>query len=237
MSDFKSVVKSFHGKYIKSIVYGGLDGIVTTFAVVAGASGASLNPGIILIFGFANLIGDGISMAFGEYVSSRAENEYKQREKIHAESIFHSDFDQEKQRLINSYVGKGFNEQESLLMVSLLAGNKNSFISMTLLERGIVTVEESLFIKSLYTFLSFIVFGIVPLTVYIIAFIFPEVIKHTFLIACFLTAITLFCLGAMKVQVTGKDWVKSGFEMLGIGGFAAMAAYGIGHLLAGLAGQ
>ncbi len=54
-------------RYIKSIVYGGMDGIITTFAIVAGVAGASLASSIVLILGFANLIADGISMATGDY--------------------------------------------------------------------------------------------------------------------------------------------------------------------------
>ena len=64
------------GKYLKSIVYGGLDGIITTFAVVAGVAGASLQPGMVLILGFAHLIADGLAMAFGEFLSGKAEREY-----------------------------------------------------------------------------------------------------------------------------------------------------------------
>jgi len=60
-----------HGQYIKSAVFGGLDGIVTTFAVVAGVAGASLSPGIVLIMGFANLVADGLSMAIGDYLSTK----------------------------------------------------------------------------------------------------------------------------------------------------------------------
>ncbi len=63
------------GERIKSLIYGGLDGIITTFAVVAGAAGAELAAGIVLIMGFANLIADGISMAIGDYLSTQAEDE------------------------------------------------------------------------------------------------------------------------------------------------------------------
>jgi len=71
--------QSFSQKHIKSIVYGGLDGIITTFAVVSGVIGAQLNPSIILILGFANLIADGISMGVGDYLSSKAEQEKRHR--------------------------------------------------------------------------------------------------------------------------------------------------------------
>lgn len=66
------------GQYIKGLIYGGLDGIITTFAVVAGAS---LSAGVVLILGFANLIADGLSMAIGYYLSTRAENEYAASER------------------------------------------------------------------------------------------------------------------------------------------------------------
>lgn len=66
-------------------MFGGLDGIITTFAVIAAVAGANLDTNIVILMGFANLVGDGISMGFGDYLSSKAEqdfvrNEYK-REK------------------------------------------------------------------------------------------------------------------------------------------------------------
>ena len=57
----------------KSIVYGGMDGIVTTFAVVAGAVGGNLGITPIVILGFSNLLADGFSMAVGDYLSSTTE--------------------------------------------------------------------------------------------------------------------------------------------------------------------
>lgn len=62
-------------KYLPEFVYGGIDGIVTTFAVIAGAIGASLSPGIILILGFANLFADGFSMATSNYLSTKSHND------------------------------------------------------------------------------------------------------------------------------------------------------------------
>ena len=62
-------------KYLPEFVYGGIDGSVTTFAVVAGAVGASLSSAIILILGFANLFADGFSMAVSNYLSTKSELE------------------------------------------------------------------------------------------------------------------------------------------------------------------
>ncbi len=62
-------------KYMKDMIYGANDGAVTTFAVVAGAVGASLSTDVILILGFANLFADGFSMAASDYIGSRSEKE------------------------------------------------------------------------------------------------------------------------------------------------------------------
>jgi VIT1/CCC1 family predicted Fe2+/Mn2+ transporter len=69
------------GERVKSIVFGGMDGIITTFAVVAGASGGGLPISTILILGISNKIADGFSMGIGDALSSKSENEFILRER------------------------------------------------------------------------------------------------------------------------------------------------------------
>ena len=61
--------------YLRDFVYGGIDGAVTTFAVVAGTIGANLATRIVLILGAANLIADGFSMAASNFLGTRAERD------------------------------------------------------------------------------------------------------------------------------------------------------------------
>ena len=70
------------GVYIGDFVYGANDGIVTTFAVVAGATGAFLSPGIIVILGFANLLADGFSMGVSNFLAIRSEKEVELRQNL-----------------------------------------------------------------------------------------------------------------------------------------------------------
>lgn len=58
--------------YLSEFVYGGIDGTVTTFAVVAGATGANLGSSVVIILGFANLLADGLAMGVGSYLSSKS---------------------------------------------------------------------------------------------------------------------------------------------------------------------
>ena len=65
-------MKRFQKAYIAEFVYGAIDGTITTFAVMAGALGASLSPSVVLVLGFANLFADGFSMAVSNYLSRKS---------------------------------------------------------------------------------------------------------------------------------------------------------------------
>jgi VIT1/CCC1 family predicted Fe2+/Mn2+ transporter len=63
------------GHYLRDMVYGALDGVITTMAVLAGTEGASLSLRVGLLLGIANLLGDGISMGASNYLGMRSEIE------------------------------------------------------------------------------------------------------------------------------------------------------------------
>ncbi|MBP7807615.1 VIT1/CCC1 transporter family protein [Candidatus Saccharibacteria bacterium] len=65
--------------YLSEFVYGGIDGAVTTFAVVAGATGARFDSKVLLVLGFANLIADGFSMGVGSYLSTKSEQQLMEK--------------------------------------------------------------------------------------------------------------------------------------------------------------
>lgn len=78
------------GEILKSIIFGGLDGILSSFAIIAGAAGGSLSTETILILGFSNIFADALSMGVGEYLSTTADNEYviseRRREQLELET-------------------------------------------------------------------------------------------------------------------------------------------------------
>lgn len=222
------------GKYIKSFVYGGLDGIITTFAVVAGVTGAALNSGIVLILGFANLIADGISMGIGDYLSTKSEKEFQENERKREEWEVENYPEGEKKEMMEIYSNKGVLKKDASKMVSILSKYKKVWVDVMMLEElGIIENKNSPFRNGLATFISFVVFGFVPLISYILMLIF-NLNFNTFIIAGFLTGITLFILGALKAKITGRKWFVSGLEMFIVGGIAATAAYLIGNILSKL---
>lgn len=64
------------GEFVKLIVFGGLDGILTSFAIVAGAAGVGLGVKAVLAIGISNVLADALAMGVGEYLSTKSEHEY-----------------------------------------------------------------------------------------------------------------------------------------------------------------
>ncbi len=88
--------------------------------------------------------------------------------------------------------------------------------------------------NAIVTFMSFFIFGLIPLLAYVLTVYFPELSSHAFLIASVLTGVTLFILGTLKSKVTKSKWIRSGVEMLIVGGLAAFVAYVVGFTLGGI---
>ena len=235
MNKLKKKSRNRNGKYIKSIVYGGLDGIITTFAVVAGSVGGELSFRVVLILGFSNLLADGFSMAVGDFLSTKSQNEYEKtvRHKKQIDIMQHPE--QEAKQIKNSFTEQGINEHDADLLVTTLAKYEKPFVNQIMkMEYGSNTTEDSPLKNAIVTFLSFSIFGIVPLLIYVLSMYIPGLLQNAFYIAALLTGMTLFILGAVKSKVTQSNWLRSGFEMLVVGGLAAVVAYGVGAILGGL---
>ena len=224
--------KDAKGKYLKDSVYGASDGIVTTFAVVAGVSGASLNPSIVLILGFANLIADGFSMAVGNYLGSKSEQEYSKaylrelREKIERDPTKY------KARVKNSFMRKGLTGNLLDQVSDKIFSDKEKRFEIIKEEEICGCTEDDSAIKhSLATFISFVVAGFMPLLIYVLAQFYPSMHETMFLMSIIVTAITLITVGILKSIVTQKSWWKEALQMLIIGGLAAAFAYYVGYLI------
>ncbi|MFQ5605643.1 MAG: VIT1/CCC1 transporter family protein [bacterium] len=224
------------GQYIGDMVYGAIDGIVTTFAVVSGVAGASLSSGIVLILGFANLFADGLSMAVGNYLGTKSEVEYKRRERYREEWEIENLPEEEKEEIRQIYKRKGFTGQLLEQAVEVITRDKKQWVDTMLLEElHIIPEQKSPFKAGFITFLSFVLAGFVPLFSYVLSYFSSFFDKNSYPIAIGLTFTTIFAVGSLRVYVTGKRWWTSGLEMLVVGGATAVVAYLIGYLLKGLA--
>ena len=106
---------------IKSIVFGGLDGIITTFSTIASVAGGSLGIGVIITLGFANLIADGISMGVGDGLSSQAEADFLTAERKREEWEFDNYPEGEKKEMVEILKGKGFDHDDATELIDIMA--------------------------------------------------------------------------------------------------------------------
>lgn len=224
-------------QYLGEMVYGGLDGIITTFAVVSGVAGAQLGTPVILILGLANLFADGFSMATGAYLSARSEQEYYRKEwQREAWEVDHFP-EGERAELYEVYRRRGYEEYEARQLVEIQSREPKRWVkAMMEDELGMMDDEGNPLLNGLVTFGSFVVAGAVPLLIYLLGLAFPIPSQVAFLVAVALSGMALFGLGAAKVLVTKLNPIRSGLEMLIVGGLAAGVAYVVGALLKGIGG-
>ena len=219
--------------YLKEIVYGGVDGIVTTFAVVAGFAGANagmqvggLGPLTVLLFGLANLFADASSMALGNFLSTRSEQDrYSQEEAKERHEIEHNPR-MEMAESIEILKEQGFSESDAIQLVEIYATNKEYWVNFMMkyeLEMEDLRNENPL-LTGLATFISFISFGSIPLLPYII----NPTYSHAFLLAIIATGIALLLLGILRLQVTKQHTMRSIGEIVLIGSVSAVIAYLVG---------
>ncbi len=222
------------GKYLKDIVYGSMDGIITTFAVVSGVLGASLSFVVIIILGIANLLADGFSMAVGNYLSNKAEIQRirEKRERYHR--LVREDLDIAKEKLLNLLKEDGFTEKTAKLIVNEVSKNKES------LENFIISEKYGNFDglnpkkTALATFLAFVVAGSIPLIAFVLALFFDFFKSFAIELSLLLTAFALFFVGLFKSYFVKKQPLRSGLETLFIGGLASLVAFLVGYFLKGI---
>ena len=222
-------------QYIGDMVYGGLDGIVTTFAIVSGVAGAGLGSGVILILGLANLLADGLSMAAGAYLSLKSEREYYDRERQReAWEVDHFP-EGERAEMLELYRAQGYGEEDAEALVAIQSQRQEQWVdAMMVQELGLLPDDRKPVMSGVATFGAFLVAGSVPLLTYLIGLFVTIDPVLAFAISIVLSGLALFGLGAAKVLITERSWFRSGLEMLVVGGIAAGVAYMVGYLLQGL---
>ena len=165
---------------LREFVYGGMDGAVTTFAVVTGAAGANLGSNVILILGFANVLADGFSMAVGSYLSEKSDQDLS--------------------------MSKGHTEKDD---------------------------HESPIGASVATFISFVLVGFIPLSVYTIDYVFGLELDSTVALiwSVTFTLLAFIAIGYLRGAITKISRIRAVLESFGLGLTAALISYGVGSLL------
>jgi len=217
--------------YLGEFVYGGIDGAVTTFAVVAGATGANLKSEIVIILGLANLLADGFSMSVGSFLSTKAEKEnYEKHRKIEYWEIEHLP-EKERDEVREIFEDKGFEGEMLEKIVDTITADKDRWVDVMMKdELNMIKEDRSPFMMGLATFVSFFILGSIPLVVYFWDYL-GSFNADKFLWSSLLTSISFIIIGYYKSLVTHTRKIRGVLETLLLGGIAAGLAYAVGDLL------
>ncbi len=110
--------------YIKDFVYGGIDGAVTTFAVVTGVAGAGFSSVVIIVLGLANILADGFSMAIGNYLGTRADNQHIANQRREELLEIKANPEGEREEIRQIYAAKGFSGDQLEGIVDVITADK-----------------------------------------------------------------------------------------------------------------
>lgn len=216
--------------WLPDFVYGGIDGAVTTFAVVAGVAGAQLSTGIILILGFANLFADGFSMAVSKYSSDRAEQQriHKVREQV--DYNLHSNPAAKKKDLKKILRERGFEGSDLKTAVKIIAANERVWVDTIMRHKyQLIDAHINPMKGALVTFIAFNLIGFIPLAAYVFNAVLNLEEDQLFYLTSMGTLLALFIVGVVKARVVKGNRFRAGMETMLIGGFAAAIAYGVGY--------
>ncbi len=215
--------------YLRDWVYGGIDGAVTTFAIVAGSLGANLSSTIVLILGLANLLADGFSMAAANYSGTRTEEEDYHRLRKIEEKHIRLEPDGEKEEVRQIYRAKGYEGEELELLVEIVTSKRETWIEIMLQEEyGLGAAQRSALKAAMATFAAFVICGSLPL----LPFLFG--LPASGVVTTVLTATAFFLIGSIKARWSTQHWLISGLQTIAIGMTAAGIAWLVGWALHGL---
>jgi len=230
-----SFVEKFQD-YLGEFVYGGIDGSITTFAVVAGAAGAGLDSSIIIILGFANLFADGFAMSIGAYLSSKSEKDnYDKHKKIEYWEIENLR-EKEIEEIREIYQEKGFEGELLEQVVQVIIADDDRWVDVMMKEElGMIESDKSPFKIGAITFISFVVLGFVPLLIYVLDY-FKKQDVDLLVWSSILTLAAFGIIGYLKGVVNHKNKFASTVVTILMGIVAALVAYYVGDFLEGLVG-
>jgi len=221
--------KTPRSQNISDAVLGGIDGCITTFAVVSGAVGAGFSSSVALVLGFANLVADGFSMAVSNYESIKAQREFidevRRTEEDHIDRI--PDGEREEVRAI--FKGKGFQGDTLEEIVRTITQDRRLWVETMLTEEhGLQKTRLSPWKSAFATMAAFLLVGAIPLTP---LFASESELHRQFVFSAMLAGVAFFSIGTLKSLVFAKPVFRSGLSTLLTGGTAAGLAYLTGYLL------
>lgn len=215
--------------YLGDAVLGGIDGCVTTFAVVAGAVGGGFSSGVVIILGLANLVADGFSMAVSNYQSTKSVREEVDKQRREEELHIRHVPEGEREEIRQIFGSKGFEGDLLEKIVSVITADRELWVETMLTEEhGLQLNGPQPLRAATATFFAFILVGLFPLVPFLSGILSPV---ESFITSAFAAGVAFFGVGLVKARLLERPVLRGGLETLLTGGAAASLAWVIGFWL------
>ncbi|PAU79640.1 hypothetical protein CK501_12595 [Halovibrio salipaludis] len=221
--------------YLRDAILGGIDGCVTTVAVIASVAGAGLPGMIAFVLGIASLIADAFSMGVSNYQAVKSDDDA--RERLRDQEARHIEIDPggEREEIRQIFSQKGFEGETLENIVQTISANKRLWINTMIQEEfGHPLSGPSPWKAALATFSVFIGVGLIPLLPFLAPFLAGA---EMFYISGAVAILSLFGIGWVKGVILGMDRFRAGFETLAMGGGAAALAFLLGFVFEPMLGN
>ncbi|KAM3141855.1 hypothetical protein pb186bvf_005941 [Paramecium bursaria] len=227
-------------QYIRSFVYGGIDGIITLYQIIMSSYAVDYDISVMIIVGLTSLISDGLSMGMGDFLSSRAESQFIEQERRREQWEVENDLDGEKAEMIFIYQEQGLDLEDAKTIVNTMSKYKNAFVDIMMHEElHLGGYNENPFINGLVTFFAFVGLGILPLVPYLISFIFytkteQQKQKDVLIITSSIIYFSLFpILGILVARLSNGSYIKNILQQLFIATTCTGATYCLSKFIVG----
>lgn len=214
--------------YMRDVILGANDGLVSIFALVLGVAGGGFLPRSVLIAGIAGAVAGAISMAIGEYLSTKSQEQVYDAEEAMEREHIRTHREHEIEELYEFYTNKGFKGKLLDQVVETIAADDDVLVrEMMMAEFGVLEEERrSPLTATIIVGIAFVLGSLPP----VIPFVFVNQTFDGILIAASLSVVGLFIVGALKANVTRTNIWGSGGENMALGLAGAIITYLIGSL-------
>lgn len=217
------------GGWLRAAVFGVSDGLVSNFALIAGVAGGGVAPATIVLTGLAGLAAGAFSMATGEWISVRTQNEMTHREVEKERVELHRNPHEEAKELAGYFVDHGVDPALAIRVAKQIADDPEAAVRIhAQTELGVDPSSlPSPWVAAIASFLAFAVGAIIPVLPYLLG-------AAALLPAALAAAVGLFAAGALASRVTTRSWWFNGARQLVLGMAAAAVTYLVGSLVGGV---
>jgi VIT1/CCC1 family predicted Fe2+/Mn2+ transporter len=213
-------------QYWRDIILGVNDGLVSMYLLVVGVVGGGLDPAQVLLTSLAGAVAGAISMAAGEYLATKSQDEVLEAElaleRIHIKEHRGLEVGQ----LEEMFSDMGIADADLDGVVSAFARSDEAILNaMKALEFGFVESERRSPYRAMLVSGALFLVGSLPS---ILPFVIFDSNRTAIVWASVLALGGLFAVGVVKARVTRNNWLRSGLENMMIAGVGGLLAWLIG---------